>query len=499
MNKLKSITGFLKKDNFLYPKILALLCVLYFPIFLNLGGLYIMVWDESRVADSSYEMLHGKNIFVVTFNNQPDIWAVKPPLLNWIQAISIAIFGFNEMSVRLPSAFAGFFICLLLVYFTKKKFNSYSLGAIASLILLTAEGFIGDNHSIRSADYDAMLTFFVFVGSICFLLYNENPKKIKLLFLTFLFFMLAVLTKGPGAGMFFLPGLFIYCLIKKNLLLTLKNKWFYFSFLVLLFIVGSVYLLRDHYSPGYLEAFNTNEFLGRYDSKYDMHLGTFWFNLDYFVNSRFMYWCYLIPLGWLVGFFSKNKFARTYSLFSFIIGISYFIIISSIKNKGLQYDLPIYPLLALQVGIFVFEVLQHIVNLLLHKLWINHNFIYYSLIAYIFFYSYSQTVSNAFFRVYPISSIGYNHIQYYLKFEKEVIKNSKIITNGYFAQSLFYCYKLNAKGFNIHLETSLSEYKPNDKIIIDNPDLEQLIEQKYSFELLDEHWNLKVYKILNKR
>src|SRR5438309_6328788 len=122
MNKIFSI---LQKDNYLYTKLCLWLCIIYFPLFLNLGGLYMLRWDESRYAASSYEMLHGTNPFVVTFLNQPALDSPKPPLFHWIQAGFIAVFGFNETSSRLPSAFSGLIICFAIMYFSIKKFKSF--------------------------------------------------------------------------------------------------------------------------------------------------------------------------------------------------------------------------------------------------------------------------------------------------------------------------------------------------------------------------------------
>jgi 4-amino-4-deoxy-L-arabinose transferase-like glycosyltransferase len=39
----------------------------------------------------------------VTAYHQPDLGNTKPPLLNWLQALSMAVFGLSELAVRLPS------------------------------------------------------------------------------------------------------------------------------------------------------------------------------------------------------------------------------------------------------------------------------------------------------------------------------------------------------------------------------------------------------------
>jgi len=75
---------------------LAVAC--YFPIFLHLSSLPFRLWDESHSAMSAYEMSKGGNLIVVTYRGAPDMWSTKPPLMIWLQAASISVFGMNELS-----------------------------------------------------------------------------------------------------------------------------------------------------------------------------------------------------------------------------------------------------------------------------------------------------------------------------------------------------------------------------------------------------------------
>lgn len=52
-----------RKNNYL---LFSILLLSYFPLFLHLDTVPLMIWDESRLAVSAFEMLHNKNLVVVT-------------------------------------------------------------------------------------------------------------------------------------------------------------------------------------------------------------------------------------------------------------------------------------------------------------------------------------------------------------------------------------------------------------------------------------------------
>src|SRR6476469_4901663 len=113
-------------------KIVIFLVLCYFPIFLHLDSLSIRLWDESRLANNAIEMGINKNYIVTYYGGQPDMWNTKPPLMIWLQVFFGNLIGFNELSIRLPSAFAALFTVWLIALFTSKYYNRES-GFIAGL------------------------------------------------------------------------------------------------------------------------------------------------------------------------------------------------------------------------------------------------------------------------------------------------------------------------------------------------------------------------------
>jgi 4-amino-4-deoxy-L-arabinose transferase-like glycosyltransferase len=73
----------------------------------NLGGMTIRLWDESRMAINALEMYESRHYWVTTFEHQPDLWNTKPPLMIWLQVLSLHIFGVHDWVLRIPAALAA--------------------------------------------------------------------------------------------------------------------------------------------------------------------------------------------------------------------------------------------------------------------------------------------------------------------------------------------------------------------------------------------------------
>ena len=93
---------------------LLVLLVVSIPIFSHLGEFPMQIWDESRLANNAIEMYETGNPIVVTYNYLPEMWSTKPPLMIWLQVLSLKAFGLNDLAFRLPSAFAAVFTCIFL-------------------------------------------------------------------------------------------------------------------------------------------------------------------------------------------------------------------------------------------------------------------------------------------------------------------------------------------------------------------------------------------------
>jgi len=259
-----------------YATYFILVSILYFVFFHRLGTYPIRTWDESVYAVYSYEMMESGNYLVPTINGVIDYLNDKPPLFFWSQIASIKLFGYNEFSVRFPSAFFGALTVLMLFLFIAKRFSFY-LGLSVALVLSCSAGFV-TFHSARTGDMDTMLAFGL-TGSVLSLHAYLKEQKIKYIVWYFLFVLFSFFTKSI-VGLFFLPAHLIFLLISKRELLKDLKLWLG---LVLSFGLIVVYfLVRGKYEPGYFSHFSS--YLGKFKSHFNDSHNKPW---DFYFNNLF--------------------------------------------------------------------------------------------------------------------------------------------------------------------------------------------------------------------
>ena len=328
--------------------LLALLA--YFPVFQFLGKQPYRLWDESRQAFNAYEMYNNHKYLVTYFEDQPDMWNTKPPLLIWLQVVSMKIFGVGEFALRFPSAVAGFLACMILYYFCARFLKKPLLGFCAGLVLVSFNGFV-EYHVTRTGDYDALLTLFDLVALLSFFVYLDK-KSTSALYFTFAGLILASLTKGI-AGLMFVPAMLFAVLYFKSLKDLLTNKHFYIGICSFVLFVGGYYYAREIVNPGYLKAVAENELGGRFLSTIEQHRHDF---IYYFENMRdwqLGYWLLLIPAGILTSWFSPKSRERNFLLFATFSALIFLFIISISKTKLVWYNVPSFPLFALTIAAFL--------------------------------------------------------------------------------------------------------------------------------------------------
>src|SRR4030042_3214409 len=166
-----------------------LLCA--FPIFYKLDKIPLLRWDESLYAHCAFELAYtGKSLekWDNYFLTDEPLYVSKPPLVIWLQAGFMKIFGYDSLlALRLHSALAGIFTILLLIYFAQSEFKSIFLGLFSGLILVTTNGYLYF-HVVRSGDMDGLLIFFTTLMVLSFFKYlkyfdNKRERNRNLLFI----------------------------------------------------------------------------------------------------------------------------------------------------------------------------------------------------------------------------------------------------------------------------------------------------------------------------
>ncbi len=330
----------------LFALFLTTLFALY-PLLAFIDGQCIRLWDESRQVLNAIEMTQNHNFLIPHFDGNPDMWNTKPPLLIWLQVMTIKSFGLNEIAIRLPSVLAGIGTLVLLILIQYKNHHSYWPGIISVLVLVSSPGYVSE-HSVRTGDYDALLTFFLILQLYFSISSLENLQKRYLYFLA-LSIGAAVLTKSI-AGFFFIPGIFLFLSLNGNLSPLLRTKHFYISVCLVLLITIGYYGLREMYNPGYLQAVMDNELFGRYQHTIEDHKGPFFYYLTEMGARRNPLWIYVLPLALMAGLLYLPKESKKNNAFIILLTVTFLLVISSAGTKLTWYDVPAFPLMALLIG-----------------------------------------------------------------------------------------------------------------------------------------------------
>ncbi len=471
--------------------------VVYFPVFLHLEKPVFRVWDESRIAINTIEMSENGDLLVPHYEGAPDLWNTKPPLLIWAQLVFYNVFGVGELAFRLPAGLAAMLTCIGIMLFSLRYMKSYWFGLIATLVLITSNGYIGF-HVARFGDYDSMLTMFMFLYAICFFLYiSSGDRRFWYAFIAMM--VLSVMTKGIQ-GLLFLPGLVVYLFFNYR---GIRNS---IRFMVLTFVAGlvlasSYYLLREIVHPGYLQIVWNNELGGRYLQTLEGNGGNFWFYYYKLIHYRFDSWYWLLPVGALMGILSRSTETRELTIFSITLILTYWLIISSSQTKLEWYDAPLYPLMAMLPTIAIYQVFTLISGLRefttlrsQHTYFIFH----YIFVIVLFFNPYERILK----RFYWLEENQWDQKIYSLSYQlrKEAnepgeLEGYKYLYEGHRAHIELYVKKINSNGGMIE-HKDYHNLAAGDEVILNQYHIYEFIKEHHDFELLDQNGNLYRLRIL---
>ncbi len=192
-----------------------IICLVAILIVYCIGAFMIplMDVDAAQYASISREMLE-KQSYLQIFDLNLD-YLDKPPMLFWLSALSMKIFGIYDWAYRIPSLlFLG--LALYATYQFAKLYYSTTTARIATLILASSQAFFLIAHDIRT---DTMLVGWV-MAAIAAIAYWTSTKQHKYFFIAVIAIAGGMMTKGPIALV--VP---ILCFVPEWLC---KKDWAYF-------------------------------------------------------------------------------------------------------------------------------------------------------------------------------------------------------------------------------------------------------------------------------
>lgn len=234
----------IQTKHFHYYLILAGI-LLFLP---TLGASHLFDWDEINFAESAREMLVTGDYSKVMVNYEP-FWE-KPPLFFWLQAASMSVCGVNEFAARFPNAIIGI-LTLLIIYRIGKEEVGANTARLWALLYL---GSITPNLYFHSGIIDPLFNLLIFL-SFYQLFRSYTANSLQRWILSGVFLGLAVLTKGPVAGLIVLLTLSVVVIRHR---FKVWFKWYEFVLFGLVSLcVASIWFLPElmRNGAGFLENF----------------------------------------------------------------------------------------------------------------------------------------------------------------------------------------------------------------------------------------------------
>ena len=170
----------------------GVLVFLFLVLVLMLPGTTLWDRDEPLYARAAVEMAQTGSWLVPSFNGE--VFALKPPLIYWLMALSIRVFGVTEFAVRIVSAIGLVAAGWLTFLIGRRLFNAW-VGFWAMAIFLTS---LMSMYLGAAAMLDAVLMAWITLAIWAFVELIYWPGRWPLLIPVFgLALALAQLTKGP--------------------------------------------------------------------------------------------------------------------------------------------------------------------------------------------------------------------------------------------------------------------------------------------------------------
>ncbi len=479
-------------------------CIFYFPLFYNLDGLVLRMWDESRNAVNATEMLANKNIIIRHYDGSPDMWEVKPPLLTWLQSIGIKLFGYNELAIRLPSAVATLVMLFTFIFFSGKELNSIYIGIISSLILITSPGYIGW-HVSRTGDHDAVVIMFMMISFLAYFKFLQIPpgkKANNIFFIVCLSMIFGYLTKSI-ISLVFLPGMFLYTLFSKNLRRVLSSKVFYISLILFFIVVGGYYVTREIFNHGYLKEVWSGELFPRYiNAEQNFWDEPFLYYINNMFSGRFIPWIYICLPAILLQWFFIPKNNRAFTIYVTCTLILFLLFISAGSNN-IWYDAPAYPLMAIITGQFYYYFLIQLLDKIIARKYFR-NAILVLVVLLSFYVPYRKIIKTNSMNL----DYSYNFPKYSICYLLREYQNGKmeiplpllIVHESYNAHIKFYINSLKAtKNIEEIKFAKREEIMPGKFILISEQKIHEYIESEFTSKIISEYADAKILHITQRK
>lgn len=298
-----------------------------------LGARTLVPTDEGRYAEMAREMLASGDWITLRLNGIK--YFEKPPLQNWMNALTFAVFGLGNWQARLWTGLCGL-IGIASIVFTGTRIFSRRTGIMAGLVLGSSFYWAGMGH-VNSLDMglSGMMTI-----SMCGLLLgqrNDASEHEQRNFMLLCWAGMALATLSKGLIGFVLPGavLVIYTLLMRDWKLWTRLH-FWKGLALFLIITAPWFILIALRNPEHPHFFFIHEHFDRFTSGVHKRGGA-WYYFFPFLLLGIVPWLGLLLQGLWAGVSEKSQGFQPLKLL--LIWSVFFFFFFSISGS----KLPVYP------------------------------------------------------------------------------------------------------------------------------------------------------------
>jgi 4-amino-4-deoxy-L-arabinose transferase-like glycosyltransferase len=337
-----------RADEVLHRRLLYATLLLGALVFYwKLGDIALMSFNEARRALPAEGMFRSGDWLLPRLNGE--LYLAKPPLLYWLAAACSWLFAAaNEWAVRLPSALAAS-LCVWGCYrYARRAFGPWP-ALLATQILIANAGFA---LFARRAEIEMLLTTLCVASLLAALRYVRGDGGRIWLRLSYALLGLAMLTKGPLVLLFVTLPLFALAVQARSprhwQALYDPLGWLIFLGLGLSWYAAVTWQLGWEVWLSIIEVDMVDKVQNSAaDPFYDYVI---WIMGDFFPASLLLL---VRPLA------TVRRWWHDHDRKALLLAVAIpFLLYSLFSNKHAKYLLPVYPLLALLLGVRLAELLE---------------------------------------------------------------------------------------------------------------------------------------------
>ncbi len=333
---------------------LLLLCFLLY--FWELGQIPFYNYEESKEALVVWEIVNNGG-WILPLRNGTEI-PLKPPLFHWCGALMALLSGrLNEFAVRSPSAVFATATVLVTFFFGQALWH-WRVGLLSALILATSPEWVRWATYARS---DMALVFFLTAACVTFFhLWQESAVRRRTVYLFYLSVGLATLAKGP-LGLI-VPGLVVVFFLGIARELRFFSRMRLTEGAVIVFLVAASWYLLALWQGG--GEFFRHQILDENVFRFlDNEQGgpsrdhAFYYYVPA-LCAGMLPWSLFFPALAHFLYSSRAELSERKLRYPLVWGLTGLVFFSLASGKRSNYILPLYPAVALLLGVWWQELVS---------------------------------------------------------------------------------------------------------------------------------------------